>query len=452
MTHKLQAFRGALVDFVGDPNELGDNACRSFADGVLVVRDGRVENIGPAHELLAQLPPEVNVIDYRGRLILPGFVDTHIHYAQTDMIGSYGEQLLAWLENYTFPTERAFEDPDHAREVAGFFVEELLRNGTTTAMVFATVHRNSVDAIFEAAATQDLCLVAGKVMMDRNCPQFLRDTPASSYEDGSALIERWHGKGRLRYAVTPRFAPTSSDAQLTMAARLLDEHPGVHLQSHAAENPQEVRWVAELFPWSRSYLDVYDRFGLLRERAVFAHCIHLDEADRRRLAASGAAASFCATSNLFLGSGLFDVQRAAEAGMRVGIGTDVGAGTSFSMLRTLDECYKVAQLAGQRLSPLRAFYLATLGGARSLYLDDTIGNFETGKYADFVVLDPQATPLLARRMAHMQRLADRLFLLLTLGDDRAVAATYVAGRAVHARAGSGARDSAQRGQNCLQMP
>jgi guanine deaminase len=294
--------------------------------------------------------------------------------------------------------------------------------------------------------------VAGKVMMDRNCPQFLRDTPASSYEDGSALIERWHGKGRLRYAVTPRFAPTSSDAQLTMAARLLDEHPGVHLQSHAAENPQEVRWVAELFPWSRSYLDVYDRFGLLRERAVFAHCIHLDEADRRRLAASGAAASFCATSNLFLGSGLFDVQRAAEAGMRVGIGTDVGAGTSFSMLRTLDECYKVTQLAGQRLSPLRAFYLATLGGARSLYLDDTIGNFETGKYADFVVLDPQATPLLARRMAHMQRLADRLFLLLTLGDDRAVAATYVAGRAVHARAASGARDSAHRGQNCLQMP
>jgi guanine deaminase len=429
----VHAFRGTLVDFVGDPDVLGEGACRFIDDGVLVVRDGRIEKTGPARELLAQLPSETQLTDYRGRLILPGFVDTHIHYAQTDMIGSYGEQLLAWLENYTFPTERAFEDPAHAREVAAFFVQELLRNGTTTAMVFATVHRNSVDAIFEAAAAQNLCLVAGKVMMDRNCPEFLRDTPASSYEDGSALIERWHGNGRLRYAVTPRFAPTSSEAQLQMAARLMDEHPGVHFQSHVAENPQEVRWVAELFPWSRSYLDVYDRFHLLRERAVFAHCIHLDEHDRGRLAASGAAASFCATSNLFLGSGLFDVRCAAEVGMRVGIGTDVGAGTSFSMLRTLDECYKVAQMSGHRLAPLRAFYLATLGGARSLYLDDSIGNFAKGKYADFVVLDPQATPLLARRMARAPALADRLFLLMTLGDDRAVAATHVAGRVAHRR-------------------
>lgn len=430
----LRAFRGALVDFAGDPAALGEGACRYLADGVLLVRGGRVERTGPASELLAQLPPGTELTDCSGRLILPGFVDTHVHYAQTDMIGSYGEQLLAWLENYTFPTERHFDDPQHAREVAGFFVRELLRNGTTTAMVFATVHRASVDAIFEAAAQKDLCLVAGKVMMDRNCPQFLRDTPAASYEDGCALIERWHGAGRLHYAVTPRFAPTSSEEQLRLAARLLDENPGVFLQSHVAENAEEVRWVAELFPWSRSYLDVYDRFRLLRERAVFAHCIHLDDNDRMRMAASGAAASFCATSNLFLGSGLFDPQRAAEVGMRVGIGTDVGAGTSFSLLRTLDESYKVAQMGGHRLSPLRAFYLATLGGARSLYLDDQIGSFEPGKHADFVVLDPDATPLLARRMARTAALADRLFLLMTLGDDRAVAATYVGGRAVHERA------------------
>jgi len=430
---QLHAFRGALVDFVDDPHVLGDSACRFIPDGVLVVRGGRVEQVGAAGDVLPQLPRDTTVADYRGRLILPGFVDTHIHYAQTDMIGSYGEQLLAWLENYTFPTERGFDDPVHAREVAAFFIQELLRNGTTSAMVFATVHRDSVDAIFEAAAAQNMCLAAGKVMMDRNCPEFLRDTPASSYEDASALIERWHGAGRLRYAVTPRFAPTSSEAQLKMAGRLLDEHPGVHLQSHVAENPQEVRWVAELFPWSRSYLDVYDRFGMLRERAVFAHCIHLDETDRLRMTASGAAAAFCATSNLFLGSGLFDPQRAAEVGMRVGIGTDVGAGTSFSMLRTLDESYKVAQMGGHRLSPLRAFYLATLGGARSLYLDDTIGNFAVGKHADFVVIDPEATPLLARRMARTQSLADRLFLLMTLGDDRAVAATYVAGRPAHER-------------------
>jgi len=447
-----QAFRGALLDFIGDPAELGDAACRYYADGLLVVREGHVEQAGPAQQMLAQLPGDVAVIDYRDHLLVPGFVDTHIHYAQTDMIACYGEQLLPWLERYTFPTERRFADPEHAREVADFFVRELLRNGTTTAMVFATVHRQSVDAIFAAAAKRNLCLIAGKVMMDRHCPEDLRDTPAESYEVSTALIERWHGHGRLRYAVTPRFAPTSSEEQLRLVGRLLEQHAGVHLQSHVAENRDEVRWVAELFPWSRSYLDVYDHFGLLRPRAVYAHCIHLDQKDRRRMIDSGAAASFCATSNLFLGSGLFDLQSAQEGGMRVGIGTDVGGGTSFSMLRTLDECYKVAQMAGQRLSPLRAFYLATLGGARSLYLDDTIGNFEAGKYADFVVLDPQATPLLARRMAHMQRLADRLFLLLTLGDDRAVAATYVAGRAVHARAGSGARDSAHRGQNCLQMP
>lgn len=433
MQPTLHAFRGTLVDFVDDPLFAGERACRIFDDGVLVVRGGRIESIGPADQLLARLPRETPVADYRGRLIVPGFVDTHIHYAQTDMIGSYGEQLLAWLENYTFPTERAFEDPEHAREVADFFVDELLRNGTTTAMVFATVHRESVDAIFEAAAARNLCLVAGKVMMDRNCPDFLRDSPAASYEDGCALIERWHGHGRLHYAVTPRFAPTSSEAQLQMAARLLDEHPGVLFQSHVAENPQEVRWVAELFPWSRSYLDVYDRFNLLRKGAIFAHCIHLDAADRARLAASGAAASFCATSNLFLGSGLFDAQRAAEAGVAVGIGTDVGAGTSFSMLRTLDESYKVAQMGGQRLSPLRAFYLATLGGARALGLDASIGNLEPGKFADFVVLDPAATPLLERRMTRTRTLAEKLFLFMTLGDDRAVAATHVAGRMQHAR-------------------
>ncbi|HEU0202245.1 MAG TPA: guanine deaminase, partial [Burkholderiaceae bacterium] len=346
----------------------------------------------------------------------------------------FGEQLLQWLARYTFPTEARFSEPRYAREVAEFFLDELLRNGTTTALTFATVHRESADAIFEAAALRRMGIIAGKVLMDRNCPENLRDTAESGYEDSARLIERWHRRGRLRYAVTPRFAPTSSERQLELAGRLLDEYPQLHLQSHVAENPAEVRWVAELFPWSRSYLDVYDRFGLLRERAVYAHCIHLDASDRARMAATGAAASFCATSNLFLGSGLFNPARAHEAGVRVGIGTDVGAGTSFSMLRTLDESYKVAQLGGQTLTPQRAFYLATLGGARALYLDREIGNFETGKYADFVVLDPQATPLLERRMQTTQSLADCLFLFMTLGDDRAVAATYVAGDCVHSRA------------------
>jgi guanine deaminase len=335
--------------------------------------------------------------------------------------------LLEWLERYTFPAERRFGDPIHAREVADFFLTELLRNGTTTAAVFATVHPQSVDAFFEAARVRGARMIAGKVMMDRNCPEFMRDTAQSSYDDSKALIARWHGTDRLLYAVTPRFAPTSTERQLELAGRLLDEHPGDYLQSTVAEKLAEVACAAHLFPGSRSYLDIYDRFGLLRERAIYAHCIHLDDTDRARMGASGAAMSFCPTSNLFLGSGLFDIDAARRHGVRVGLGTDVGGGTSFSMLRTQDEAYKVAQLGGHRMTPLSAFYHATLGGARALYLDDRIGNFALGKEGDFIVLDPAATPLIERRMRNTETLPERLFVLMMLGDDRAVAATYLMG-------------------------
>ena len=428
-TSGLTAYRGRVLHFVDDPAAAGERAHHFHEDGVLVVRDGFVQAAGDWAALRTTLADDTLVVDYAGNIILPGFIDTHIHYPQSDIIASYGEQLLEWLDRYTFPTERRFADPAHAREVASFFLDELLRNGTTTAMVFATVHPESVDAIFEEARARDMCIAAGKVLMDRNCPEFLRDTAESGYEQSAALIGRWHGRDRLLYAVTPRFAPTSTDRQLELAGRLLDEHPGVLLQTHVAENMDEVRWVAELFPWSRSYLDVYDHYGLLRHGAVYAHCIHLDREDRRRMAESGAAMSFCATSNLFLGSGLFDLDAARESDVAVGIGTDVGGGTSFSMLRTLAESYKVAQLARQRLSPMRAFYLATLGGARALGLEDRLGNFAPGKAADFVVLDPAATPLMARRMAHAEGLVEALFVLMMLGDDRAVAATYVMGEA-----------------------
>jgi guanine deaminase len=430
----IRAFRGEILDFVGDPATLGDSAHRHHADGVLVVRDGHVATLGPAKATLRSLPAETVVTDYRGKLILPGFVDTHVHYAQTDIIASYGAQLLEWLERYTFPAEARFSDPDHAREVAEFFVTELLRNGTTTAMAFATTHKTSVDAIFETARRRSMRIIAGKVLMDRNVPEAVRDTAQGGYEDSKALIEAWHGRDRLGYAVTPRFAPTSTERQLDLCGRLLDEHPGIHLQSHVAENRGEVAWVAEVFPWSRSYLDVYDHFGLLRERALYAHCIHLDAEDRERMAATGAAMSFCATSNLFLGSGLFDLSAARAAGVRVGLGTDVGGGTSLSMLRTMEESYKVCQLAGQSLSPLQAFYLATLGGAAALYLDERIGNFDVGKEADFVVLDPAATPHLARRMERTTTLAEKLFAFMIMGDDRAVHATHVLGALAHARA------------------
>ena len=424
--NRITAVRGEIVHFLADPARDG-RALEHFADGVLIVRDGHIAECGPAAELLAKLSPGTPLSDYRGKLILPGFVDSHVHYPQTDIIASHGEQLLEWLEKYTFPAERRFADPAHAAEVASFFCNELLRNGTTTAAVFATVHPASVDAVFEAARTRRMRLIAGKVLMDRNCPDFLRDSAEAGHAESRALIERWHGRDRLLYAVTPRFAPTSTPAQMRLAGRLFAEHPGVFLQSHLAENRGEVAWVAQLYPEARSYLDVYERFGQLGVRAVFAHCLWLEDTDRQRMADTGTAMSFCPTSNLFLGSGLFDLRRARELGVRVGLGTDVGAGTSFSMLRTMSEAYKVLQLGGQSLSAVSAFHLATLGGAHSLYLDDRIGNFTPGKEADFTVLDPRATPLLARRSAACATLEERLFVLMMLGDDRAVLATHVMG-------------------------
>ena len=422
----LAAVRGEIVHVLADP-AADPRALEHFADGVLIVRDGHVAECGPATALLAKLPAGTPLADHRGKLILPGFVDTHVHYPQTDIIASHGEQLLEWLEKYTFPAERRFADPAHAAEVAGFFCDELLRNGTTTAAAFATVHPASVEALFEAAQQRRMRLITGKVLMDRNCPDFLRDTAETGYADSQALIERWHNRDRLLYAITPRFAPTSTPAQMALAGRLFREHPGVFLQSHLAENRAEVAWVAQLHPEARSYLDVYERAGQLGMRALFAHCLWLDDSDRRRMAERGAAMSFCPTSNLFLGSGLFDLARARALGVRVGLGTDVGGGTSLSMLQTLNEAYKVLQLGGQSLSAASGFYLATLGGAHSLYLDDRIGNFAPGKEADFVVLDPRATPLLARRSAACTTLEERLFVLMMLGDDRAVAATYVMG-------------------------
>jgi guanine deaminase len=428
------AFRASILHFLADPGD-GDaeSSWEYFDDGLLIVDQGKVRSVGHASELLPTLPAGASMVDHSGRMIVPGFVDAHVHFAQVDVIASPGRQLLDWLEDYTFPEERRFADPAHARKVADFFLDELLRNGTTTALVFGTVHKQSVDAFFDAACARRMRMIAGKVLMDRNCPDDLRDTPESSYEDSAELLARWHGRERCGYAITPRFAVTSSERQLELAGKLAAEHPSALVHSHVAENAAEVAWIRELFPSSRSYLDVYDHYGLLREGTVFAHCIHLDDDDRRRMAESGAAAAFCPTSNLFLGSGLFDVAAADRAGMRFAIATDVGGGTSFSMVRTLSEAYKVAQLRGHFLSPLRSLYLATLGGARVLGVADRIGNFEPGKEADFVVLDPASTPLMARRAAHAQTLSERLFVLIMLGDDRAVVETCVLGRPMLAR-------------------
>lgn len=426
-----RAFRASILHCLGDPGSSAtpDNV-EYFEDGVLVVASGCVSEIGPAETVLASLSPDVDVMDYSGKLIIPGMIDCHVHYPQTDIIASYGEQLLDWLTRYAYPEEQKFVDAEYASEIANVFSDELLRNGTTTALVFSTVHPQSVDAMFAAAKQRNMRLVTGKVLMDRNCPDSLRDTAESAYSESRQLIEKWHGDGRLGYAITPRFAVTSSEAQLEAMGKLAAEFPDVHIHTHLAENDDECEFVAQQFPWSRSYLDVYKRFGLVRERSVFAHCLHLDGEDRRTMAKEKAAIAFCPTSNLFLGSGLFDLKAATDAGIRVGVGTDVGGGTSFNMLRTLSEGYKVLHLQNQSLPPYKALYLATLGGAEALCLDDRIGNFRAGKEADFVVLDSAASPTTARRLAHGNDVAEKLFAFVMLGDDRAVAATYIMGNRI----------------------
>ena len=425
----MDAFRASLLHCLADPGEASDpNAWDYFEDGLLVVEDGHVVAAGEADALLPTLPAGVSVTDYRGRLIVPGLIDCHVHFPQLDIIGSFGAQLLDWLNQYAYPAEMRFEDPEHAQEVATVFVDELLRNGTTTALVFGTVHAHSADAIFAAAEERGMRLVAGKVLMDRNCPEALRDDPDSAYADSKALIERWHGKGRLGYAITPRFALTSSEAQLEAAGRLAAEHPDVWVHTHLAENREEVEEAARQFPDSRSYLDVYDRFGLLRDRSVFAHCLHMDDEDRATMASKGGAAAFCPTSNLFLGSGLFRLGAMRAAGIRCGLGTDVGGGTSLSLLRTASEAYKVLHLQEHALPAMQALYLATLGAAETLRLEEKIGNFAPGKEADFVVLDFGASSITARRTAAADAIEEKLFALMTLGDDRNITATYLLGR------------------------
>lgn len=430
----VKAIRGSLIDFIDDPFYVSDSqAVRYIPDGLLVIRNGHVAELGPYAELQPTLG-DIAVTHYPGQLIMPGMIDTHIHYPQMGMMAAYGEQLLEWLDRYTFPTERKFQDPAYAHQVANLFLDELLKNGTTTALVFAAVFPESVEAFFTAAAARHLRMISGKVMMDRNAPDYLCDTAESSYTDSKALIQKWHNQGRLLYAVTPRFAGTSTMAQLKLAAQLLKEFPDLYLHTHLSENVNEVAWIKSLFPDHKGYLDVYDQAGLVQERAVFAHGVQLTDEEFQRLSQAKAAISFCPTSNLFLGSGLFKLEQAKSTDhpVKVGLGTDVGAGTSFSLLQTANEAYKVAQLRGQKLSAFKALFLATLGGARALCLEDRIGNFDPGKEADFIVLDPQATTLLALRNGAgvpqtLEALADLLFSLVILGGDRAVAATYIMG-------------------------
>jgi guanine deaminase len=430
---RLQAWRARILHCTGEPPAAKSGELPSgveyFADGILVVEGDCIAALGPASALVAQLGPDVLMHEARDKLLLPGFIDTHVHYPQVDVMASPAHGLLDWLGRYTFIEEQRFADAQHASATAAFFLDELVRHGTTTAMVFATSHPQSVDAFMLQAQARQMRMICGKCLMDRGAPAALCDSAESGYRDSKALIERWHGQQRLGYAITPRFAASSTPQQLALAGKLAHEHPSVWVQTHVAENVDEIALVHKLYPEARSYLDVYERAGLLRQRTVLAHGIWLDDLDRSHLARSGAAIAHCPTSNLFLGSGLFRLAQARNAGVRVSLGTDVGGGDSFSMLRTLSTAHHVAQLSEEHGAPgaFDLLHLGTRAGALALGLADRIGSLQPGMEADFILLDPNATPLLARRCGVARSLEELLFALVTLGDDRAVAQTVIAG-------------------------
>jgi guanine deaminase len=424
--------RGRLLAFLREPQAANDRESYLYEDdGALLIRDGRIAARGDFARVMAETGKDVPVVDHRPHLLLPGFIDGHAHYPQMQVIASHGAELLDWLNNYTFPEEAKFRDMQYGRRIARLFLDELIRHGTTTAAVYCSVHKSSAEAFFAEADERDMRMIAGKVMMDRNAPDGVTDTPQSGYDDTKSLIAEWHGRGRQLYAVTPRFAITSSPEQMEMAGALVAEHPDCHMQTHLSENHAEIALTQELYPWSKDYTDVYGHYGLLGPKSLFGHCIHLSGREADALSDSGSVAVFCPTSNLFLGSGLFDYQRyrKREKPLRIASATDVGGGTNYSMLRTMDEGYKVIALNGEKLNPLASFWQITRGNAEALSIDDRIGTLEVGSEADIVVLDSRATSVMRLRMETIETLAEELFLLQTLGDDRAIAEVYVAGRA-----------------------
>ncbi|MFW8591359.1 guanine deaminase [Glaciecola sp. 2405UD65-10] len=434
MVNSLSLYRASILHFA-QATDAPQNDAQYFADGALVVENERIVAIGDYAELAKQYA-NAHYVDYQKRLIIPGLIDSHLHYPQTEMIAKYGEQLLSWLENYTFPTENKFASVQYCELIAKHFIQQLIANGTTTACAYSTVHKHAADALFKEASLHNMAFIAGKVCMDRHCPSAIQDTPEQAQLDSHKLIETWHGKGRNLYALTPRFAPTSSAKQLSLLGELAQQYPDVFIQTHLSENQNEIEWVKSLYPQHCNYLDVYDHYNMVRPRALFGHCLHLYDEEWQRLSEAKATAVFCPTSNLFLGSGLFNIEKAKQENVSIALATDVGAGTSFNMLNTYGEAYKVGQLQGQALNALEGLYLMTQGPACAYSLNDQIGNLNPGTYADFVVLNPSFNRLGELRCASSFESQangssgdgeDILFALSFIGDDRAVEATYIAG-------------------------
>ena len=422
--------RGRTLSFSRYPDSVDDHgAYRYEADGGVLIEGGKIVALRDFASV-SKKADGAKIIDHRPHLILPGFIDCHAHYPQMQIIASYGAELLDWLNKYTFPEETKFVDTQHGRRIARTFLDELIRHGTTSVVAYCSVHKSSAEAFFAESHSRDMLNIAGKVMMDRNAPQGVLDTPQSGYDDTKALIAEWHGKGRQHYAITPRFAITSTPEQMDMAGALMREHPDLHMQTHLSENHAEIAFTCELYPQAKDYTDVYAHYGLLGPRALFGHSIHLSDRELDALSDSGSIGVFCPTSNLFLGSGLFPYQqnRKRLKALRIATATDVGGGTNYSMLRTMDEAYKIIALQGEKLNPFASFWQITRGNAEALSLSDRIGTLEEGTDADIVVLNAAATPVMKLRMETVETLAEELFLLQTLGDDRAVAEVYVSGK------------------------
>ncbi|APE42855.1 guanine deaminase [Sulfitobacter alexandrii] len=425
---------GPLLRYAADPFATPwSDAVRIDTEGAVLLRDGRIAQVGQAPALIAANPQARQVRYSADHLICPGFVDAHVHYPQTAIIASWGKRLIDWLNSYTFPEEMRLADPDYAGEIAARYLDLVLAEGTTTVASYCTIHPHSVDAFFEAAAARGMAVVAGKTCMDRNAPEGLRDTPQSAYDDSNALIGRWHGRGRATYAITPRFSPTSTPEQLAALGALWQAHPGCLMQTHLSEQTDEIAWVRGLYPQARDYLDTYEAHGLLGDRAVYGHAIHLEPREIDRLSETGAALVHCPTSNTFIGSGLFDLAGLSARGVPLGLATDTGGGSSFSMLRTMAAAYEIGQLRGTPLHAAQLVWLATAGSARSLHLQGRIGSIESGHDADLAVLNLASSPAIAQRHARAADMWESLFATIMMGDDRAIADVWVSGRQVRAR-------------------